>query len=82
MTILTESIQGEAKMEFDTPKAIRHIKNHNAKQFQVNGKPVCRLEAMAFALNYHTLDIVESPIATEVIGMDKVQQVDAYVLKR
>ncbi len=55
-------------MEFDTPKAIHQIKNTKRTSILVDGKQQCKLQAMSYALNYHTLDVTETNDQLTVTG--------------
>ncbi|NMP31189.1 hypothetical protein HII17_06395 [Thalassotalea sp. M1531] len=68
-------------MEYSTAKAIRQIKLHNDKKVSINGKHSCPLQAMAFAFQYHTLDINESTTEMKVTGRDKVKVNEAFLIK-
>ncbi|MFT5298299.1 MAG: hypothetical protein ACI9YH_004346 [Colwellia sp.] len=59
-------------MEFSTPNAIRQIKANTHKQLWVEGHKQCPLQAMSFAFNYHTLNIVDSAEGLSIQGIDPV----------
>ena len=69
-------------MEYSTAKAIRQIKRHGKKPIRVDGQSICQLQAMAFAFQYHTVEINETPTEMRVTGVNKVPCIDAYLLKR
>ena len=47
-------------MEFNTPEAIHKIKLSHQRNILINGKRQCKLQAMSFALKYHTVDVTET----------------------
>ena len=47
-------------MEFNTPQAIRKIKLSPQRKILIDGKNQCKLQAMSFALKYHTIDVTET----------------------
>ncbi len=55
-------------MEFSTPKAIHEIICKQHKTLLVDGKSYCALQAMTMALNYHKLDINETPTTLVIKG--------------
>jgi hypothetical protein len=56
-------------MEFSTPNAIRQIKANTHKELWVEGQKQCPLQAMSFAFNYHTLNIVDSAEGLSIQGI-------------
>ena len=56
-------------MEFNTPQAIHEIKLSNKNNIRINGKKQCKLQAMSFALNYHKLDLTETPSELLIRGI-------------
>ena len=51
----------ETTMQLHTPKAIREIKRSTKSTILINGKKQCKLQAMTFALNYHSVDVTDTP---------------------
>lgn len=68
-------------MEFSTPEAIHHIKESKKRYVIVEGQKQCLLQAMSFAINYHTVDVSESDGELFVTGTQAVKRVDKYILK-
>lgn len=56
-------------MEFSTPHAIRQIKANTHKELWVEGQKQCPLQAMSFAFNYHTINIVDSAEGLNIEGI-------------
>ncbi len=56
-------------MEFNTPDAIRKIKSSSKSKMLVNGKKQCKLQAMSFALNFHKIDVTDTPTGLQVKGV-------------
>lgn len=56
-------------MIFNTPQAIHKIKLSLRSPLLVNGKKQCKLQAMSFALNYHKVDVTETPQGLTVKGV-------------
>tara|TARA_B110000467_G_C17811193_1_gene210097 strand:- start:16 stop:201 length:186 start_codon:yes stop_codon:yes gene_type:complete len=56
-------------MEFNTPQAIRAIKLSSKRKMLINGKNQCKLQAMSFALNYHKVDLTETPNELRIKGV-------------
>lgn len=65
-------------MEFDTPKAIHQIKASKRTSILVDGKEQCKLQAMSYALNYHTLDVTETDDQLSVTGTRAVHSATIY----
>ncbi|TPH13426.1 hypothetical protein [Litorilituus lipolyticus] len=55
-------------MEFNTPQAIRKIKLSKQDNLLINGKKQCKLQAMTFALNYHRIDVTDTPYGLKIRG--------------
>lgn len=55
-------------MEFNTPQAIHEIKLSKKRHLLVNGKVQCKLQAMSFALNYHTIEMTETSNELRIKG--------------
>jgi hypothetical protein len=68
-------------MVFSAPKAINHIKASKKRYAIVEGQKQCLLQAMSFAVNYHTVDVTESDGELFVTGSHAVKRVDKYILK-
>ena len=68
-------------MEFHTSQAIRKIKLSHKKYALVDGKKQCLLQAMSFAINYHTLDVSEIHGELMVSGIKPVERVEKFLLK-
>lgn len=69
-------------MELNTPAAIREIKAHKSQSILVDGKSQCPLQAMAFAMNYHKLDITETNQGLSIKGTVPVVRNNRFVLKK
>jgi hypothetical protein len=65
-------------MEFDTPKAIHQIKTSTRTNILVDGKQQCKLQAMSYALKYHTLDVTETTENLSVTGTRAVHTATNY----
>jgi len=73
-------MKGITEMELRTPQAINKIKMSNKNHALVDGKQTSILEAMSFAINYHTLDIKETSEQLTVTGTNPVIRVDKFLL--
>jgi hypothetical protein len=60
------------KMEFSTPKALRHIKIHNDKNITFEGKKCSPLEAMSIVFNYHRICITQTQYNLYLKGLVSV----------
>ncbi len=56
-------------MEFTTPKAMKKIQSSLQAPVLVNGQVQSKLQAMSFALKYHTLDVTETDGGLQVKGI-------------
>ncbi len=56
-------------MEYSTPDAIREIKRSSRSEILIDGQEQCKLQAMSFALNYHKIDVTETPDSLQVKGV-------------
>jgi len=56
-------------MEFNTPQAIHEIRLSSKNKVLINGKKQCKLQAMSFALNYHRIDVTETPKELQIRGL-------------
>jgi len=65
-------------MEFDTPKAIHQIKISKRTNILVDGKKQCKLQAMSYALKYHTIDVTETSSELSVSGTIAVYSAARY----
>ena len=65
-------------MEFSTPRAIHQIKCKQHKTLLVDGKSYCALQAMTMALNFHTINIDESPTELIIKGIVPVASYSIY----
>ncbi|QBG34292.1 hypothetical protein [Litorilituus sediminis] len=59
-------------MQLNTPKAIREIKHSARNTILINGKKQCKLQAMTFALNYHSVDVTDTPNGLQVKGVTPI----------
>jgi 5-enolpyruvylshikimate-3-phosphate synthase len=66
-------------MEFNTPAALREIKAHSQEMMLVNGKESCPLQAMAFTMNYHKVDIVETKHGLHIKGTSPVKRNNKFL---
>jgi len=65
-------------MEFDTPEAIHQIKISKRTKILVDGKKQCKLQAMSYALKYHTIDVTETTSELSVSGTIAVHTAARY----
>ncbi len=56
-------------MVYSTPEAIREIKKSPRNEILIDGQEQCKLQAMSFALNYHKIDVTETPDGVQVKGV-------------
>jgi len=68
-------------MELRTPQAIHKIKMSNKDHTLVDGKETSILQAMSFAINYHTLEVHETQDQLIVTGTNPVTRIDKYLLR-
>lgn len=68
-------------MELSTPRAIHKIKMSNKDNALVEGKQTSILQAMSFAINYHTLNVKETHDQLIVTGTTPVIRVDRFLLR-
>jgi len=69
-------------MEFNTPAALREIKAHNQEMMHVNGKQACPLQAMAFTMNYHKVDITETKQGLNITGTLAVSRNNKFLTEK
>lgn len=62
-------------MQYRTPQAVHQIKVSKKDYVLVDGHKLSILEAMSFAINYHTLDISESHGELCMKGLNPVPKV-------
>ncbi|PCI59837.1 MAG: hypothetical protein COB35_10460 [Gammaproteobacteria bacterium] len=68
-------------MELYTPQAIHKIKSSKQRNIIVDGHKSSHLQAMAFAINYHKLDVKEFGSELLVSGTDPVIRLNDYLIK-